>query len=373
MKAVSLMVLALPLLNVVGTHQSTSVKNNADQNGIPNIKIMDPVYTGSRKQRFRREINCEPGQFRTDDLKRCCKKCEAGNFLAEVCTDNQKTICKPCPKGEFSDAEHSLSECHRCRQCQEQNGQEKKTSCNATHNTKCTCMKNFFCPTNENCEHCNRCKKCNEETEMMTQPCTETTQTICTEKESKSWVAGVVVSVAVIVLAAIVGVILYRKKSLTCQRISSLFCSDKGNPNDGVAEQSELIPVNSQAKAQVSDVPDFNLSEEHLHLIVEEIEPKIYHKLGIKLGLTEPKLQQIEADHRDDTKRQGYAILYSWFQGHGKQGAFPHLIGVLRNIEYITTAENIMRRMSSTEVPITCTPKLDKCGNGKAADSVPVP
>ncbi|XP_067909367.1 uncharacterized protein [Heterodontus francisci] len=469
MKPMGPTVLAFALLNVIDAYQSTSVENTAVQNGLPITNKMGSALTGFMKQRFRRELNCGPGQYNTVDSKRCCKKCQAGTHLVKECTDNLETTCKSCPEGEFIDAENHLNNCLRCKRCQEQDGLEMKTSCNGTHDATCTCRKTFFCLHPESCSRCISCKKCNEETEEIEQPCTEVKNTVCTAKERKSWIAGVVVAV-IIALAIILCVVLYFKRGvLPCMPKSKVEVDEPLDPiNDDKQPSPQVVPgtvcsqmqpvhviffifpfwnqlglypfkciVNSVTfyvqtadlilrlfplnqrrfnrgmrsslqellanwRAGSSSVPaaplgavatagtaqpekqhgrhlqskvsevgvtgasnagrDLELSEEHLHLIVEEIEPRIYHELGIKLGHTEPKLQQIEADHRDDIKRQGYDILYYWLQGNGKKGAFPALIDTLRKAGYITTTENIMRKMFAAGEG-----KLDANENGSAA------
>ncbi|XP_067858626.1 tumor necrosis factor receptor superfamily member 6-like [Heptranchias perlo] len=361
-----LLLLLLALLNVKGANHSTSVENNAVQNDLPITNIMDSAHSDTRKWRFRRDILCRPGQYLSEPPARCCKRCAAGTYLKTQCTGDWESVCVPCPPGEFTASENHLTNCVRCRQCQEHDGQESKNNCNSTHDTQCTCMENFFCQTpSESCEQCIRCKKCNEKTEETSQPCTETEDTVCVAKGEKSGTTGVIVGVLLVVVAAIIlGVIMYLKRSL-------LPCNRKSKPED--SKILALITENGQPQPQVpDDVPDIKLGDAHLDMIVEEIEPKRYHELGIKLGLTEPKLQQIEANYHNDIKRQGYAILYDWREAHGTKGAFPLLIDTIRKAGYVTTAENILGRiepMMYAEEPITGATQLDMIENGKTAET----
>ncbi|XP_041065540.1 tumor necrosis factor receptor superfamily member 6-like isoform X1 [Carcharodon carcharias] len=320
------------VMAVIGAYPPTSVENNIVQNGLPLANMTGLAHRGSMMQRFRRQSKCLPNQYSPDDpsLSLCCDKCAAGTYLSADCTNDQGRKCEPCLHDTYTDAMHHLRNCHRCKQCQKESGEETKTSCTATHNTECTCTKDFFCPT-PGCKRCQSCKVCNADTEEIAEPCTSTNDTVCVAKGNKLWIIGVVTPLVAIIVC---GILFFKRKHLPCTK----------KPNG--EENVPFKPINDNKQPQ--EVPDIELSEEHLYLIVTEIEPKKFHNIGIKLGLGEPKLQQIEADYHDDVNRQGYEILSSWLQGHGKKGAFPELIDTLKKAKYIVNAENIMKKIIPT-------------------------
>ncbi|GCC25969.1 hypothetical protein chiPu_0004383 [Chiloscyllium punctatum] len=247
-------------------------------------------------------------------------------YLAR-CTCN----CVECREGEFTDSENHLPECRRCLQCQANDGKKTKTNCTITHDTVCSCLENFYSTTNGN--ECRKCAECNAETDEVEQPCTETQDTVCRKKVHSSVNPAAIVIPIFLVLGAIAGIVGY-----LC--IKKKYCR-------------HIV-----------------LTEEHLQMIVMEVEPKIYHQLGISLGQTEPMLQQIRADYHDNIKQQGYHILYSWLQAHGKKGAFPALINTFRKLGYVTTAENIVEKLIPKQEGTIDTSTLDGSENDRVADMV---
>ncbi|GCB62195.1 hypothetical protein scyTo_0013038 [Scyliorhinus torazame] len=262
---------------------------------------------------------------------------------AKDCNENEKIQCVVCPDNTFTADENRLQKCLRCIQCQEESGHKIKNNCTKIKNTECTCRKNFFCSTSETCQQCHSCKECDVDTEEIANPCTERNDTVCVKKGKKQWVTAVVISV-ILVAAVAGGIILYCKRN-------SLPCTKK--------------PGGFQLVVQ--DIP---LSAEDLNLIVMEIEPRKFHAIGLRLGLGEPKVQQIESDYHDDINRQGYEILSAWLQGHGNAGAFPRLIDILRQAKCVVAAENIIRKINPTAEDTTEESKADPSENGTAMKSI---
>ncbi|XP_051883683.1 tumor necrosis factor receptor superfamily member 6-like [Pristis pectinata] len=335
MKPLHLAVLLLVLQNIKGVYLSTSMESHVTQNESSITSTFSSSQLGFR--RLKRQSNCEPEQYMSDDSTQCCSKCPPGTRLRESCTKTSNSSCVDCGNEEYTDVNNSLHYCLRCSRCQEGNGQEVEAKCNKTHNTKCHCMKNFFCKTPGKCNMCLPCKECNAEIEETVHSCTETNNTVCKAKEKDQRLVALVVLIPIAMFVA--GILYCKKESLPCNR------KPKSN---GIKEWVPFID-SSQPKPEEPVVPDIKLSEETLQLIVEEIVPKTYHQLGIHLGLTEPKLQELEANYHDDVNRQGYYILYYWLQGYGKKGAFPKLIDVLRKAGFVCAAENIIKKLNYAE------------------------
>ncbi|XP_062927710.1 tumor necrosis factor receptor superfamily member 6-like [Mobula hypostoma] len=321
MKLLHLTALLVVVQNTKGAHLTTSTTSEND----PSIAS---TYSSSHfsLRRLKRQSNCTPDQYLFEGVK-CCNKCRAGTYEKKSCSHTSPSECHPCGEQEYTDSVNRLSECLPCNQCQEGNGQEVEIECRATSNTKCRCMKNYFCKTPEKCDRCFPCKECNTNTEEIVRICTRTNDTVCKAKGKQNYL-WLIVLVPILVL---VPLLYWKRKSLPCNKKKSF----------DTKESVAFIGSNSP-KPEEPAVPDIDLTEDILQFIAGEIEPRAYHQLGIHLGLGEPKLQQLEADYRDDTKRQGYSILYSWLQSHGKKGAFPKLIEALRRESCAYAADKIM-------------------------------
>ncbi|XP_072333703.1 tumor necrosis factor receptor superfamily member 6-like [Scyliorhinus torazame] len=365
-------VLLSALLTVINAYPSNSVRNNAVQNGLSHGNVMGLARGVSMKQRIRREVVCMPGQ----------NKCGAGTYLQKDCNENEKIQCVVCPDNTFTADENRLQKCLRCIQCQEESGHKIKNNCTKIKNTECTCRKNFFCSTSETCQQCHSCKECDVDTEEIANPCTERNDTVCVKKGKKQWVTAVVISV-ILVAAVAGGIILYCKRnSLPCTKKPGGFQLVPSKPKDGDKKPQEVQgTVHHQTQSvhvtflmipfcthfRLFDIP---LSAEDLNLIVMEIEPRKFHAIGLRLGLGEPKVQQIESDYHDDINRQGYEILSAWLQGHGNAGAFPRLIDILRQAKCVVAAENIIRKINPTAEDTTEESKADPSENGTAMKSI---
>ncbi|XP_059508919.1 tumor necrosis factor receptor superfamily member 6-like [Stegostoma tigrinum] len=419
MKRTCPMLLVLSFLIVIDARQPTSEERNAVQSSLSNANISGSVQRWPVKQRFRRNDNCP------DFLTSSCQKCKPGTYLLS-CSCN----CEQCKDGEFTDAENLLDKCKRCTQCQEHDGKKMKTNCTTTHDTICTCLENFFSLTDEH--QCYKCAQCDAETEEVEQPCTETQNTVCRKKGGQSVPVAAVVIPITLVLVVIVAIILCKKKKLPrCKKVSGgkpskwINGKEQTKPpqvpgtvcNPLVCTESFLIvwllgyilysilndhaemcrPVMGHCESYwkliifshyvvtvmlhlvgfvgpftsgLIKLSDIELTEEHLQLMAMEIEPRMYHELGISLGHSEPKVQQIRADYHDDIKQQGYQILYSWFQAHGKKGAFPALINTFWRMGYVTTAENIMEKIIPKDEATVDANTLDGNENGRMTSSM---
>ncbi|XP_069755498.1 tumor necrosis factor receptor superfamily member 6-like [Narcine bancroftii] len=314
--------LLLALQNVKGADLSTSL-----------------TWSHQGFRRFKRQGQCGPDQYRSEVSTQCCDKCPAGFYLKKSCSNTSESSCDPCESNSYTDAKNALNSCLRCKACQEGNGQTIESKCTANQNARCRCMEHYFCET-EQCKKCLQCKVCKEETEEIAHPCTATSDTVCKEKKSKQSLIALVI--LPIVALVIFGILYWKRKSLPCKRKLK---------SNNYKEEIRLMEIKT-SRPEEPVVPDIELSEKMLESIVKEIEPKNYHQLGLQLGLTEPKLQEIEADFHNAKNRQGYYILYSWLQNEGIKGAFPKLIRVLRKAGYVAAAENILKNLNTTnELP----------------------
>ncbi|XP_055503247.1 tumor necrosis factor receptor superfamily member 6-like [Leucoraja erinacea] len=351
--------LVLFLWNVRGTRPSSLTEKNValmDSSTISTFGLSQPGF-----KRLKRQINCGLKEYWSADSTRCCAKCLAGQYVKKSCSETENSTCQECEQTKtYTEFENGVTACHACKACQEDNGQKIEENCTTTSNTKCSCRENFFCDTSP-CKRCSLCKICDEPNEEIAHACTPTNDTVCRArtKEDNSHLG--LLTIIPIMMIGVVGVLLYcKRKSLPCNR-----------KTEEHLEQVAIIAY-KEVKPEEQDVPDVELSDGDMHDIADEIEPRHYHQLGISLGLTEPKLQQIEADYRDDKSRQGFAILYEWLQSNGKRGALPKLIGILRNLGWMLAADNILTKLTSTKEISVEIPEKDVSETNGATEHVSV-
>uniref|UniRef100_A0A4W3K4A1 Tumor necrosis factor receptor superfamily member 6 n=1 Tax=Callorhinchus milii TaxID=7868 RepID=A0A4W3K4A1_CALMI len=276
------------------------------------------------------ESGCGKDEYKHEDW--CCIKCDLGTHLVQDCEKGGDTKCDGCKSGEFMDEKNHLTECRRCTNCDSSEGKEITTNCSRTHNTECKCKENSY----ELNKHCLNCKSCNDETEEIVQECSAMNDTVCRIKAKNNSSTGMVAAVVVGIIVLVgVGLVVYWYKK-RCNKMT-------------------LFPLT-----------DIDLTSEQLMDMGELIEPKQYHKIGLKLGLTEATLQQIATDYQNNSKEQGYRILLQWMEMHGKRRAFPDLIDTLRGAELKNIAENIIQKIvgNRTEVPEGCVGNPEDCENG---------
>ncbi|XP_032890365.1 tumor necrosis factor receptor superfamily member 6 [Amblyraja radiata] len=350
--------LVLPLWNVRGTRPSSLTEKKValmDSSTISTFGLSQPGF-----KRLKRQSDCGPKEYWSEHSTLCCATCRAGQYVKKSCSKTESSTCQACqPSKTFTDIENGLSDCRACKTCQENNGLKTEENCTTTRDTKCSCREKFYCDKSP-CSRCSNCKVCKEPNEEIAHVCTRTNDTVCRARtKGNNRHLGWLVLIPIIMI--VVGVFLYRKrKSFPCKR------KPQKSP-----EQVSFIGK-KEAKPEEPDVPDVELSDGDMHMIADEIEPRQYHQLGISLGLTEPKLQQIEADYRDDKSRQGFAILYEWLKGNGKRGALPKLIGILRSLGWMLAADNIVTKLSSTEEIGVEIPEKDVSETNGATEHVSV-
>ncbi|XP_078269266.1 tumor necrosis factor receptor superfamily member 6-like [Rhinoraja longicauda] len=341
-----LVVVVLYLPNLRGAHPSRPTEYNVAQKESSMNNTFGASLTGLR--RLKRQNNCGPQEYWEEASNKCCPRCPAGRYLKKTCSKTETSVCRECEPNTFTESENILYSCDRCKSCQKGNGHETDENCTTTHDTKCRCRSNFFCETPGPCNRCSSCKECAADTEEVVRACTSVNNTVCRPKtEGNGSYLGWLALIPIIMIGVLV--LYWTRKSLPCKRKPE---------NKNLGEQVPLNAVNGQ-NSEEPVVPEVDLSDGQLQMIADEIEPRSYHQLGLSLGLTEPKLQQIEADYRDDKSRQGFTILYEWYQSNGKRGALPKLIGVLRNLGWVRPAENILQKLDVDEKTVVETAEKD--------------
>ncbi|KAK1163323.1 CD27 antigen [Acipenser oxyrinchus oxyrinchus] len=83
--------------------------------------------------------------------KRCCTKCDAGEYMTYKCTYLEDTRCARCPEGSYNPVKNKKQNCERCRICEGGFFYEKQ--CTRYSNAVCKCNSGLQCMD----EECSRC------------------------------------------------------------------------------------------------------------------------------------------------------------------------------------------------------------------------
>ncbi|KAK1154245.1 tumor necrosis factor receptor superfamily member 10B-like [Acipenser oxyrinchus oxyrinchus] len=174
-----------------------------------------------RENRTAREITCRGEQYPHSGF--CCLNCPAGTYVKKKCTTaGSSGQCAACTPGtDYTEHSSGLERCLQCTRCR--SDQEEAVPCTPSQNRVCQCKSGtHYCLPEEPCEVCKRCSKCPEGKEVRTN-CNATANTVCGTKDSppagtesdssSSIIALAVVLPLTVVVLAVIGFILRRKRS----------------------------------------------------------------------------------------------------------------------------------------------------------------
>ncbi|XP_053305913.1 tumor necrosis factor receptor superfamily member 6 [Spea bombifrons] len=250
----------------------------------------------------KREVKCPPEEYFA--TRHCCQLCNAGSYAESECTvEHGSPTCKSCTRGEdYMDKPNGYAECIRCTQCDAGHGQILLESCDITHNTSCTCMDNYFCNQRasglpESCSQCLPCKTC---TYGVIQECTPAKDAVCKENHARGhW--GIIPAVLIVVIAI-------------CSRNVFLGCPP--------------------------EFEDVDLRQ-YLVDIANKLTYEIIKTCVQKMNCNSVDIQDIDYSAQSVCDRK-YKLLESWYQGHGKKGAFKELYETLQSCNKQLYAEDIL-------------------------------
>ncbi|XP_078740601.1 uncharacterized protein LOC144953826 [Lampetra fluviatilis] len=169
------------------------------------------------------ESPCPHGFHRVVETGLCCEQCKPGQFVENRCTENNgPTTCGECPNGFYTAIVNYLSECLKCKKCEED--EEIDQPCTESSDTLCRCKAGFH--------------KADDGTFCAQDPSNATP----TGAHSGGKTAGIVVAVILllVVVAAAAAAFIYKKKGgrFPCE-------GEPGNSNQ--QESTALGLLNSKA------------------------------------------------------------------------------------------------------------------------------
>ncbi|XP_030060685.1 tumor necrosis factor receptor superfamily member 6 [Microcaecilia unicolor] len=313
LKILNLVFFSLLALTIVQStsesHDALLTKNTSRQAGL-------------KRRIFKRNIECPQDEYFAGS--HCCKMCHKGTYLNSSCVEaHGEPDCQPCIRGkEYMDHPNHLIRCERCSSCDHGQGLEVFENCTEVQNTKCQCMKSYFCNSTAECHrHCQPCDKCENGVEH---ECTPTHNTVCKVKEGRNlgWIA-----VPVILIVIILGVIcIYRNKHSITEDTSR-------HRNDTNPEEVELLPDDVDLQPHLSEISEKFKKEEML-------------KFVRKNGFREPEIDAILNNNQNQEEEQKFKLLERWYQSHGKTGAYRTLISNLRTLKLNILVDDIKGTVS---------------------------
>ncbi|XP_035283988.1 tumor necrosis factor receptor superfamily member 11A-like isoform X1 [Anguilla anguilla] len=101
--------------------------------------------------------SCGPHQYVRD--KRCCKKCEPGKYMLDLCTSKDDTICRSCGPNEYQPDWNNETRCLTQKFCDRGRGFEPDRPENHTAAVPCRCRPGLQCSL-VNCEYCEKMPVC---------------------------------------------------------------------------------------------------------------------------------------------------------------------------------------------------------------------
>nr|XP_033799556.1 tumor necrosis factor receptor superfamily member 6 isoform X2 [Geotrypetes seraphini] len=280
-----------------------------------------------KRKIFKRTIKCPIDEYSADN--HCCKLCNKGTYLKSDCgEDHGEARCLPCTRGkDYMDQTNHLTHCERCKKCDLGQGLEELESCTVIQNTKCQCMKDYFCNSNSTTEcneHCHPCDKCENGVE---EECTPTHNIVC--KAGKRHL-GLIALLLIVVISAPFFIYFYRKRN----KKKSITENTHRSTEDTKLEEAELlVPEDIDLQCHLSEMSKKFTKEEMLNFI--------RHK-----GFKEAEIQAILNNNQNQEEEQKFKLLERWYQSHGKKGACRTLIGDLKKLRLNVLADDIMGTVS---------------------------
>ncbi|XP_073404290.1 tumor necrosis factor receptor superfamily member 6 isoform X2 [Dendrobates tinctorius] len=252
----------------------------------------------------KREIHCPDGEYRA--VNHCCKLCNAGTYAKSDCEqDHGAPTCSSCIDGStYMNTKNGEHSCRICTPCD--SVLEELSACTVTRNFVCKCKEDFFCTENisaesDGCTQCQHCTKCEH---GFAERCSAIKDAVC-NPSGRTYYAFI----ALVLLVVLITVICY-------------FCRKLCNP-----DPPSYTPVRRKSfPEELKDIIPFTT----------------LRNLLPKLGITEIEFETIQRNNPNDNEEQKFQLLRSWYQGHGRSGAFQELIMKLQEASRQQTVEALI-------------------------------
>ncbi|KAK6482021.1 tumor necrosis factor receptor superfamily member 6 isoform X1 [Huso huso] len=258
----------------------------------------------------------------------CCKMCAAGQKLKKDCTnEHEEPTCEQCEFGTYTAYPNYEPDCEVCKICHEYDGFVEELPCTNTNNTKCRCMKGFYCGVSTDCSHCTPCRKCLN-SEIEEKECTQTNNTVCkprAKSDSKWWI----ILIVLLILAVVIGLVY-------CWRTKKL-CFDKPEIDENRTHTTETNPLLS----------DIDLHP-HLYFIADTVGFSETRKFLLTNGFSKGEVENIVANYPNNVRDQTVELWAAWYQQHGILNAYPTLIRKLQEMKLNQNADAILKQVENS-------------------------
>lgn len=259
-----------------------------------------------------RLISLTDRYYQTDQGYRC-ELCPPGTFVKKPCTiQNTSGECEACPSGTYSAFFSGMSECLSCSTCRDD--QEEVSSCTSKNNTVCQCKKGTFCPPDQPCEICVACKTDCPEDQHIKDPCSSTSDLLCTTPSSPSSTSptGIIITAAVVAPLLIIGIVVCvywksRNNNKGCKVFRKLplpFCSGEKNKET----QNPLLQNNTEL--HFAEGRDENEIFSRSFVIIDHLSPiRNFDSVMLRLGLDHNDLYRAKEENPNNVHNQHTAML----------------------------------------------------------------
>ncbi|XP_043998441.1 tumor necrosis factor receptor superfamily member 14-like [Gambusia affinis] len=88
-------------------------------------------------------ITCHLTEYRIGE--ECCPMCPSGHRVKTDCTEFKTPECQRCSDGTYMDLPNELKKCNPCSTCDSGAGLKEKQQCKLTADTVCEPMEGFYC------------------------------------------------------------------------------------------------------------------------------------------------------------------------------------------------------------------------------------
>ncbi|XP_077115042.1 tumor necrosis factor receptor superfamily member 6 isoform X2 [Ranitomeya variabilis] len=283
------------ILNVVVFAENNN--HNTTDKGIKKNSILHKLW--------KREILCPDGEYRA--VNHCCKHCNAGTYAKSDCEqEHGDPTCNNCIEGStYMNTKNGEHSCRKCTPCD--SVLEELSACTVTRDFVCKCKEDFFCTENitdepNGCTQCQHCTKCEH---GYAERCSSIKDAVC-NLPSRAHYAVIIALVPIVILILVIYCV--------CRKRSFIF------------------------PEELKDIDLTNLLRDFAQNMKFTVVRNVVHKLGI----TETQIETIKRNDQHDNEEQKFQLLRTWYEGHGKMGAFQELIEKLQEDSKQQTVEKLI-------------------------------
>ncbi|XP_029465691.1 tumor necrosis factor receptor superfamily member 6 [Rhinatrema bivittatum] len=260
----------------------------------------------------------------------CLVDCPKGKYKKSDCSNaTGEDCCVSCERGkEYMDKPNQLTHCIRCDTCDHGQGLEVLENCTEDQNTKCQCMKDYYCNSSALCSaHCDPCAKCDNGIER---ECTSTSNTICRREGRTRYIYWIIqLSILFVGIGIGIAIWVYYKEKRKKKR-STMDDTPRCTEDPKAAETELLLPEDIDIEPYLSEIAQKVMNLTDILSFVR------------KSGMKEPEIETILHNHQNNEGEQKFQFLYKWYQNHGKKGAYRTLISRLKELQLNKVVDDIL-------------------------------